>query len=383
MSGLADQPKRVRDQVERMHAAVAAVDALLARLGAEGLQRVSASSLAELKAMETTAHNAGMVHVERRFATLATLAERYLARDPGFAAGAWVAAVNEAWLLNRATRRALAEDRLPADMRDLLGEARRTYTVLEAPLEVQPLGASGWVTETGFVGVTVLVATPDDDEPLTLSIARPTMHFGDDPLRLYRTPPAPALDLTLAELAHGAWALTRAKRSADGRLGLHAEVEVAPAPYRGARAYAPWRVEGALDLLDRLRAADADPVRGAQTVYACFAPASGAPLTFDDKHGVARGWVTDAAGRRVGLRVPLRPWTDLLVENLRRLYGPRPDGPAPPRPEALFGRAFVGDGQLLFEPMTALYPAGVALGTRRVDEVHLGLEPLKRVRGAQ
>ncbi len=352
-------PKRLRDQLERMPPALDAVEGALSRLGRQGLQRASASSAAELQALAQTAHNAGMVRVERALTALQTYVERYLARDPLFTVGDYGGAINRAWLLCGATRARLAEGKAQPEMLDLLGEARRTYEYVDGPLELQALGAWGWASDTGFIGITACMWSPGG--LLELASARPAMHFGDDPSVLLRMPVLPD-GKSMARLIHGAWRFENAKASRDGRLSLHQELAVSTAPYLGARAYEALTTDDWRVLLQRLREAAVDPVGSAPPVLAYIQPRQLGPLTVDDKRAEAWMLATDARDTRLRISVPLRRENTLLVENLGAL-GPGLDG--------LFGRARANAGVLVFEPLTAVLP------TRPEPLCHLTLEPLE------
>lgn len=377
-------PKRVRDQIDRLDAALPAIDALLLRLGVQGLQRASRSTADELLALKQTAHNAGLITVERQLDALATYVGRYLARDPLFALDDYRGALNRAWLLTRAATRLRGEGRLPADLLDVIGEARRSYEPVEGPLDVQALGAHGWVSDTGFVGVTVHVHAPGHGV-LELSTARPTMHFGDDPARLYHFEAAGDSGLTLRDLAHGAWRLDGARLSRDGRLGLHAGLSIRPTAWLGARAYADLHAADWSTLLERLRAAAAHPVGARDAVLACVEPAALHPLLTDPKRARVRTELPDRRGARLVVQVPLRRENNLLVDNLERIFGSAEGRvrTAPP-PQGLFGRVSVAGDEMLFLPLTAIFDAGLRLGGRggagRVNEVHLSLESLQGAR---
>ena len=63
-------------------------------------------------------------------------ARRYLERDPLFRAADWLTSMNRAWELTRAARAAWRPDVSPADLAPVTGVARRTYTLVERPLEM-------------------------------------------------------------------------------------------------------------------------------------------------------------------------------------------------------------------------------------------------------
>lgn len=372
----ADLPKRTVEQLHRMAEALDAVDALLHRLGLQGLQRMSRASVDELGALAKTAHNAGLITVERELNRLVTLLERALDRDPLFEMGGWQGAINRIWLLSRQVRRRFEGGALPEDMLDLIGAARRSYAPVDGPLDLQALGADGWVSDTGFVGVTVHYVA-EGGALYQAVAARPTMHFGDDPVRLMRWPAHDALEESLGELSHGAWRFDGARVSADGRLSIHKELRLSPAPYVGGRAYDAVRAADWRAALDRLRSAG-----DAAHVY--VEPAAVGPVQTDHTRGRARCVARDAAGARLHVDVPLRRENNLLVDNLERMYGPHRDGAAP-RCDGLYGRLDLTDDGLRLSPITGVWVQPLRLARRRRPAhhtVHLSLESLEGARRA-
>ncbi len=368
------------DKLERLDRALDAIDALLGRLARQGLQRTSGSSAAELQALAQTAHNAGLVRAERQLEALSTHVTRYLERDPLFSVADYARATNQVWLLAHATRRRRAQGTAPAEMLDLLGEARRTYVAVDGPLDLQPLGAWGWHADTGYVGITIALWSTDEPQPLMVTNARPAMHFGTDPAILLRMPLSPTIGLSVRDLSHGAWRFEGARRSRDGRLSIHQKLEVSEGLYAGARAYESVAVDDWRTLCARLRQRDLAPVRPSTEapLLVYLRPAFADLFVPDPKRARATCTLVDARGMPLRLDVPLRAENNLLVDNLERLYGA---GVRPATaPEGLFGRVSVVDGALAFTPYSALFPGGITLrkgGLRRVYSVHLSLESLE------
>jgi hypothetical protein len=374
--------KADRDRLVRMGDAFERIDKVLFDLGLQGLQRMTPSSVSELKALEQTAHNAGMVRVERQVETLATHVQRYLEKDPLFTMEAYSTTLNRLWLLNNQTRRRHATGATPDQLVDLLGEARRSYEELPTPLTLQPLGAVGWVSDTDFVGVTVhFWAEGRQGEPLQASNCKPCMYFGKDPRQLLDESVNGTLSVTMRDLAHGAYELRRAKVSRDGRLSLHKDLVVSAAPYLGSRAYSALSVPDWSTLVDRLRAGDVQPVEGAGGRHVFLEPARWGELHVDEKLQRASAELGDARGATLTLEVPTRAENNLLVDNLEAMLGTR-KRKAGALPDALFGRATVSEGRLTFFPYTAIFNHAVVSsdrGRRRVNELHLGLESLRGV----
>lgn len=375
---LAALPKRKRDQIERMAEAFDAIDALLHRLGLQGLQRMSRASADELGALGQTAHNAGLITIERELNRLTTLLTRALERDPLFDMHDWQATQSRIWMLARRARARFEAGALPDDMLGLIGVARRSYAPVDGPLELQALGADGWVSDTGFVGVTVHYAAEDGALYQAVN-ARPTLHFGDDPVRLLRWPAHDALDESLGELSHGAWRFEGARVSLDRRLSIHKDLRVHPAPYVGGRAYGAVHAPDWRAALERLRRT---PVGQPTLVY--LEPTAMSVVETDHTRNRARAVARDAHGARLHVEAALRAENNLLIDNLERMYGPRRDGAAP-RCDGLFGRLdLTGDG-LRLSPITGVWVQPLKLARRRRPAhhtVHLSLESLEGARRA-
>lgn len=375
--------KAERDKLARMEEAFDKIDQLLFRLALQGLQRMSRSSAIELKALEQTAHNAGLVTIKRQLETLITYVERYLDRDPLFTMQSYMSAINRIWLLNNMARRRHAMGQTSEEMADVIGEARRSYTELKEPLLLQPLGATGWVTDTNFVGITVyFYADGKPDMIYQASNTKPCEYFGDDPKRLLNMDISDYVKFTISDVAHGAFVFERAKVSRDGRLSLHKDLKVKQAPYIGARAYEALAVKNWIELTTRLRNAEVHPALSAEPSLVFIEPAQYGKLTIDDKHALAYCELFDQNGASILLEVSLRKENNLLVDNLELMLGKK----RKLLPNALFGKAWVADGRVKFFPYTGIYHSVVQPDEKSKkkqakniarNEIHLTLESLK------
>ncbi len=366
---------------------------------------MSPSSLDELRALEQVAHHASLVAIERQIETLATHVRRYLERDPLFALADYAATLNKIWLLCRAARRRHAAGQAPDEMLDVIGEARRTYRDVRGSLVLQPLGATGWVTDTDFVGITVyFYVDGEPDLACQASNCKPCAYFGRDPKKLLESPISDHVSHKIFDIAHGAFEFRKAKMSGDGRLSLHKELVVSKAPSLGAKAYAALAARDWSGLVDRLRAGELHPVGRGDEALAYIEPAGYGPVVTDEKNARATVEVADARGATLQIDVPLRVENNLLLDNLERLLGKarasdvaraphlarvftRPPGKGLV-PSALFGRASVAGGRLRFLPFTALYQNALVYAKgrsqqRRVNELHLSLEPLAQFTPAE
>jgi hypothetical protein len=369
--------KSESDKLERMGAAFDKIDALLLRLGQQGLQRASRSSAVELQALQQTAHNAALVSLERQIDLLAAQIQRYLDGSPLFTMEGYVHAINRIWLLNKKARERYDKGETPEQMKDVVGELRRSYEDREAPLTLQAVGAHGWVTDTDFVGVTIHFVSPDDDRIYEASNAKPTMYFGKDPRRLLPQSISEAVTHSIHQLSHGAFVFRHAKVSRDARLSIHKELEIGAAPSLGLQAYARFVVGDWIVLAERLRAGEVHPVGGTGEQLVLVQPSRIEPVVIDQKHARATAIFRDGRGAPLRLEVPLRAENNFLVDNLIKVTSTEAL-----RPSSWLGVARVREGALTFFPYTALYEQGITLQSGRraaqqVNELHLSLETLE------
>ncbi|MCB9523177.1 MAG: hypothetical protein H6702_07315 [Myxococcales bacterium] len=369
--------------------ALGAVGAALADLLGQGALRATPAGVSELQALAQQCHAAGAIHLSRAVEGLATQLKRVVERDPLASLSAWATALNRAWAQHRALAAAAPADADLEALAPLLGEARRRYDAVDGALTVQCLYAWGWVTDAGFMGVTFRLACAERPEPLTVSLARPTLHFGDEPARLWAWPLHDALPQTGKDLGHGAWRVDQAKLSADGRLSLHGELGLTPAPWQGAQAWQPLRCAGFAEVLDRLAEQAADLAGdGAGGAVVWIEPAAVGPLTEDRTRGHSTLTLTDGAGAEAQVVVPMAPWHRPVVENLTLLArGTDERGRPLPMPRGWIARATVAGDRLVLMPYTVLFDAPIELGGRGArtytHQLHLSLEELSRARWAK
>ena len=358
---------------ERAPAALDRIDDALFRLAEEGLERAGEARLAELAALAQTAHHARLVHLERELQALGTVLRRYVDRDPTFRPAEAGAISNRIWLLVAKGREALARPSGVGELQDALGVLRRRYEPVAGTLRVEALGASGWVSDTGFVGITAYLAAAEG-EVLQASVARPVTLIGPNPARLLYQPLSEVMPVTMFDLAHGAWMLDDVRRSADGRLSLHSQLAAAPAAPTGAARYARHLVDHAAAIVERLGEGELDPLGGRASALVYLQPARLQAVVHNEVRARVSAEVVDRAGAVLRVEVPVRPEHDILVENLARLAGARG-----PFPVGMFGRAWLAGGDVGFLPISATFDAPVPLrarGRAAVHELHLSIERL-------
>lgn len=371
---MAELSKRERDKLARMAPALDRVERLLFELVQQGLQRLSRPVVDQLGAAQNVAHHAGLVAIERELAALGTQAERYLDRDPQFHPLAWLGALHRTRDRVLEARVAWAPDADLTVLTRVIGTARRQYMPVGEALELQAVAARGWVTDSDYMGLTVYLRELGGPRLFQASLARPTMYFGTDPRRLLFQDVSDHHHQTMLDLAHGAWTFHGARVSHDDRLSLHRDLHLAPGTWQGAQAYGTARVDDWLQLVERLTEASA---RGESSALVYLEPTLVTRPVVDEKANRVRAGFQDRNGAWLQGRMDLLEHHNFAIDNLQRLTQDRLL-----RPDGWFGRAWIGGGELCFEPWTALYKRPITLqlrGRREVHALHLSLESADRV----
>jgi len=363
-------------KIARIPPALDQVEAFLQRLADQGWQRVTPVTLREVRTMVQVAQHARLVRIQRELAKLETQLERYLQRDPSFSPHGLLGTVNRIWLLDRATRRALPDADNVADLEGIAGTPRRTYHPQDGMLDVVAVGARGWVTDSGYVGVTAYLWQRDGARWLEATMARPERMFGPDPKRFLRMPLSDATPITLQEFCHGAWTLDDVRLSPDRRLSLHRELVVVPTAIAARQGLATVAVPDLAAIVDRLEAEPSGPLDEAPRALVYLEGVRVERPTVDDTRALVRSAILDRHGQRLSVTVPLRAEYDVLVDNLEQCSTPAwtPDG--------LLAEAALGRDAIALSPISAVFARPVTLGRRVASThlVHLTMEPLKRAR---
>lgn len=345
-----------------MEAALGRIDAAIGRWTMAGLGRLDAGAGAEIEALRQMAHHGGLVRIERELKALGAVIDRWVQRDPAFRPDAFLGGLMRVHGLMAAARRVNGAD--DATRRAVLGEARRVYEPVGGPLVVAALGASAWRTDSGFVGVTVALAT--DDTVLQVSATRPEMAM-PTPQGLWRMPLSESSGLSASDLASGAFQLTGARVSSDRRLSMAAGLIVRRAA-GPPDPWAPFRAERWQTLAQRWQDAPLDLVPVAESQWALLVAPEVGNSVVDEVRNEVRVALRDPVGAEAHVAIPLRADTAILRANLLALAGRRPDG--------IFGRVDVSARGLRFDPWTALFDAPVRTRAGPVNALHLGLDAL-------
>lgn len=363
-------------KLDRVEPALDQARRLLQQLAEQGWQRTTPQTLREVRATAQVAHHARLIRIERELAKLETQLVRYLSRDPSFSPSGMLATIHRVWLLEQATRPVLATATQVRDLEAIAGTPRRTYVPVDGMIDVAVVGARGWVTDSGYVGVTAHLWHRDEQRWLEATMARPDHLVGPDPARLLRMPLSDATPLTFQEFCHGAWTLDDVRLSSDGRVSLHRDLVVIPTAIPTQQGLGQLAAADLGAVVDRLESVPHQPLDGWPSALVYLEAVRLESPMVDETRALVRAAVVDRHGHRLEVRVPLRPEHDVLIDNLELCATPAwsPDG--------LLAEVSLARDRLVVSPISAAFARPVSVG-RRVKSahlVHLTVEPLKRAK---
>ncbi len=335
------------------------------RYAVAGLGRLGDTVPAELEALRQVAHHAGLIRAEREIEALSTVVDRWTRRDPLFRPDAWLSGLSRVFSLLVAARR--VEGASEEIVRAVLGEVRRTYHPVKGALVVTALGAHGWVTDSGFVGVTVALSA--ETLVILVSNTRPTLAM-TSPQGLWNLPLSEGTGLSPADLATGAWRLENARVSDDGRLSMAAGLVVTRLPPPGLSAWEPYRVAVWTDLVDRLTGPP-DPLASSAAVFVLLEPTDVSEPVSDEVRNQVVVRLCDSVGAEVRVVVTVRPETAILRENLAWVAA-NPHR----RPIGWFGRCDVDAHGIRLDVWTLLFDGAVRTRRGLANVVHVTMETL-------
>ncbi|MFX1538639.1 MAG: hypothetical protein ACFFDI_31010, partial [Promethearchaeota archaeon] len=204
--------------------------------------------------------------------------------------------------------------------------------------------------------------------------ARPEMY--EPPQGIYHVP-TNAMGLSLADLSHGRFSFSNAKINAKNTISLSSVVIIRsntqlPPTHEAFQAllFDDW-----LELVDTLRQREFSPLP--RTGYQMDDLRIVQPIQYGKfaLNEIKQFWhapLLDKAYRTLSISIRNTPANLETVRNLNSLFE------TDHLPQAIFGSLSVYEGQLLIEPISAIYYQGIKLSTKRgfklVSEFHLSLE---------
>ena len=157
---------------ENVELALDKINDWFSKIFLNGVQRISKENLDELQALIITAHTTKVARIERDIQSLKKIVELYLNKDPTFSFSRLTSILSRIAITCKTIRDYQNGKQLPPHRIKLLtgtADEKKEYNKLLA----QTLGVSGWMTESGYVGVTAYLYDLSNKQIIAATNARP------------------------------------------------------------------------------------------------------------------------------------------------------------------------------------------------------------------
>jgi len=142
------------------------------KLFLNGVQRISKDNIEELQALSITAHTIKVARLERDIQSMSKILELYLKKDPTFNFTRLTSTLSRISITAKTINDYKEGKELPLQLIKLLTgvkDAKQEFDLMIA----QTLGLSGWMTDSGYVGVTAYLYDLTNKRIITATNARP------------------------------------------------------------------------------------------------------------------------------------------------------------------------------------------------------------------
>ncbi|WP_280152677.1 SWIM zinc finger domain-containing protein [Piscinibacter sp. XHJ-5] len=229
----------------------------------------------------------------------------------------------------------------------LVGRSRSEYAAAST-LELIGVGASAWRSASGYVGLTMMFWSPEEQRFFSCTDARAELQRGFDPLARYKAP-GPWSGLGAPQQATGRRVrLVSAQVNAQGRLSgsdtTHVTLQPAGALATHLQPIADWA-----DLLERRAHARRSLLAEPQPLqdWVTLAPARFGAARFDPIRQTLAWPLVDAADRVLHAELVYSPFTEHAIQRIERLQAD-----SLPPGTLLIGRLRPADGAPVLEPLS-------------------------------
>ncbi|MFX0094836.1 MAG: hypothetical protein ACFFBD_24080 [Candidatus Hodarchaeota archaeon] len=379
----AEQKRQVLDSLKLdpglVQTCLTDLEQLVVDLATQGLQRVSSATIEWVNALAIKARTAKLANLERHLKYLADLIDKYLEKDISLDVSQFLTRLNYISSLISLSQKSLEGfiiENVPPVA--IFGQLRSEYVPI-GDLDLQCIGGKYWQTDTGFIGVTIYLYDLEKKRILSVVNVRPELYA--PPQGIYHVP-TNAMGLSMAEFAHGRFYFSNAKINAKGNISLASDVIVHSTPQLPPNhtAFQDLLFDDWLQLVDTLRQREFSPLPGSgyqMDDLKLVQPSQYGKFALNE---IKQFWfapLLDNAYRTLSIYIRNNPQNLEIVNNINHLFESNH------LPQAIFGRVFAAEGQLLIEPISAIYYQGIKLWTKKgpklVSDFHLSLESIEEV----
>lgn len=181
-----------------------------------GLARMPESSIELMEQMAVICHNSNIPSLEKMFRRLGASAEYYFKKEASFSRGGMRNILSTIYNIADALDKNIDN---PVLTGELAGEFKSSYYDIP-PVDIHGMGAEGWITKSGYSGITYYFFNEKMNRWLTYTVSRPTFYEGSgiNPAELYKLELPWGVESPVDKFSKSHIKLTNGKMNGEGRL---------------------------------------------------------------------------------------------------------------------------------------------------------------------
>ena len=328
-----------------------------------GLQRVSQATLEWINALVIKSRIAKLINIEKELKKLSSLLIRYFQKSPDLKFHDFLNSLSKTYNYMTLATGLLQDGTHPIlSPVEIFGQARSEY-IPASNRDAFCLGVRGWISETGFVGVTAYFLNDNsiDTKIFTASNIRPMQYMREkSPIALYHM--ETHASVSFQDLSQGAFRFQNIKLNQNQNLSFHKALMITPINKQldlnsqelKSLMYQDW-----VPLLNIAASQEITPIKrtGLYENFVILEPERYASFTLDEKNQLWKAPLYDNKGRQIMLTVPNErsPHVARCVLNFQKLF----DNDF--LPNAMFGEITFRKSEVLFNPIAGYWTQGIKL----------------------
>ncbi|MHA1198759.1 MAG: hypothetical protein ACTSQF_05330 [Candidatus Heimdallarchaeaceae archaeon] len=375
------QPVELPENVEP---ALNKINDWFSKIFLNGVQRISKENLDELQALIITAHTTKVARLERDIQSLKKVIELYLSKDPTFSFTRLTSILSRIAITCKSVRDYQNGKQLPPHRIKLLtgtqDEKKEHKKIL-----AQTLGVSGWMTDSGYVGVTAYLYDLTNRQMIAATNARPltAMKYMDrGRYRRSRRSSAPNSELknietilnfqtnsniAMNEFGGASFQIWNAKitQAYPSKLSLSKNLKLfkyKTLPWNSSK-FMTIRFDDWAEVQDQIHKIESEGLSLFPQLFGLFKIKRFSEMIHDDIEKTYSFKVYDKNYNSMNVMIPDKGRNHYTIETFKDLIQ------AKTFPPWIFGQARIdSDGKMSFWPINGIWPLGVMLSDYSIIE---------------
>ena len=328
-----------------------------------GLQRISQATLEWTTALVIKARISKLINLEKELKRLSDLLIRYIQKNPDIKSSEFLNRLSRIQNLIYLTKYILKEPHPTLHPIEIIGTARTEYLPRDN-IVAQTLGIKGWISDTGFVGITayfIELKRLSENYIFTASMVRPLQYLQEkSPLFLYHLENA---GISFQEFVDSCFEFQNVKLNINKNLSFYKDLMIVSVPEKrinvtdvafNSLIYKDW-----IKLIEKVQNKQTSPIdrSGQFSEYVILEPFEYSSFELDPVQQEWQAPLYDRKRRQIMLIVPNQrsPHIANKILSFQRLFEENH------LPNALFGELRFTQSKIVFNPISGYYYQGIRL----------------------